>query len=707
MKAAPKASFHKIDLHIHTPASKCYRGRKENEEYVRILEKAKKSNISIIAITDHNSIEGYSKIMDLRNQFEKELAEDSSQADRHSTKFRKKSKILRLFSEITILPGVEIEVRDGVHFLVIFSQQTPLENIIKLLSDCGYKKDAYGFPDPPILPNWDVLTFYEEVKKYNCLVIDAHTDSTKGIYNTISNGKYRSLCFKSEFLNGICYKSEEQKDKLRSILLTSLDYKRTEPVAFLKFSDSHSCEEVGSEYTWFKVDDLSFESVRKAMSNPDENISVEMPEVARILDNLINKNNTVGIRDLSESSMEELKKAVCALNNSDGGHCLIGLTPQKNKVGVDFINEDSVNAIKQQLSAQLSELDSRIRPNLSVYRLRKNKIIISVYVRQSDVLVSLKREGAFYILSNNVIERLTGPQVTNLVQSRQVNSTETSIRPRLEEISKQIKLIDSYFQAIPILKRFESNSIELTRITTDFKAFEQHKATVDLRQKLYNVHREEPNGKSKGNVLYVSNFESPRLPYACLRFSLPLFYLREIPQDTVKYGETIYIIPGGATYYSSKKVPFVTELPIRVLTFGAKKTTSYSNKYLVAFLKSSFMLWYALSKFNSHNLYEPSIFYGLKINNLNTKDKVQTTLVQRIESTVDEVLKLEKAFLVGMASGNKPNEFIEQHNLKTDQSAYVIDECIYDLINLTSAEREIIRGFLSTNMIHVPQAVKS
>lgn len=33
--------FYKVDLHIHTPASTCYKGTKDDEEYFRILKEKK------------------------------------------------------------------------------------------------------------------------------------------------------------------------------------------------------------------------------------------------------------------------------------------------------------------------------------------------------------------------------------------------------------------------------------------------------------------------------------------------------------------------------------------------------------------------------------------------------------------------------------------------------------------------------------------
>ena len=62
-------SIFKMDLHIHTPASKCYKRdfqlmkRKNISKYLRY--QAYESGVSIIAITDHNTVKGYYEMIGL------------------------------------------------------------------------------------------------------------------------------------------------------------------------------------------------------------------------------------------------------------------------------------------------------------------------------------------------------------------------------------------------------------------------------------------------------------------------------------------------------------------------------------------------------------------------------------------------------------------------------------------------------------------
>ena len=56
------AQFVKFDLHIHTPASYDFvmdKRKSEEENYLSLINDAIAENIKLIAITDHNTFNGY------------------------------------------------------------------------------------------------------------------------------------------------------------------------------------------------------------------------------------------------------------------------------------------------------------------------------------------------------------------------------------------------------------------------------------------------------------------------------------------------------------------------------------------------------------------------------------------------------------------------------------------------------------------------
>lgn len=62
-----KTNFIPVDLHVHTPASKCYKGMTNDEEYINIIQNYFKKGIRVIAITDHNTVKGYKELCRIKN----------------------------------------------------------------------------------------------------------------------------------------------------------------------------------------------------------------------------------------------------------------------------------------------------------------------------------------------------------------------------------------------------------------------------------------------------------------------------------------------------------------------------------------------------------------------------------------------------------------------------------------------------------------
>ncbi|MDX9986687.1 MAG: hypothetical protein RBR99_04430, partial [Dehalococcoidales bacterium] len=81
-----KSDFVKIDLHVHTPASSCYKGPKSDDEYLRILRFARSNDIKILGISDHNSIDGYKRILNIKEKLSNERKSHSLITDSNQVK---------------------------------------------------------------------------------------------------------------------------------------------------------------------------------------------------------------------------------------------------------------------------------------------------------------------------------------------------------------------------------------------------------------------------------------------------------------------------------------------------------------------------------------------------------------------------------------------------------------------------------------------
>ena len=119
------AKLKKMDLHIHSPASKDYIYSEKNidiiKEYEKFINKFIDSDLDVIAITDHNTIDGYKQIIDIIN---------------------KNSELKEKLNGKYIMPGIEITCF-ARHFLVYFSEKTAISVIEDFIKRCGIdnKKD--------------------------------------------------------------------------------------------------------------------------------------------------------------------------------------------------------------------------------------------------------------------------------------------------------------------------------------------------------------------------------------------------------------------------------------------------------------------------------------------------------------------------------------------------------------------------------------
>jgi predicted metal-dependent phosphoesterase TrpH len=150
----------KMDLHIHTPASRCYKKTcKSNEqEYVKILDEALERGIRIIAITDHNTVKGYYEMLDCINADE-----------------RSRNK----YSTMLILPGVEISTF-GKHILAIFHPGKKPDELNTFLYSIGIDVNEQGDEDADaykVTP----IELMKRIWEMDGITILAHADSSNGM----------------------------------------------------------------------------------------------------------------------------------------------------------------------------------------------------------------------------------------------------------------------------------------------------------------------------------------------------------------------------------------------------------------------------------------------------------------------------------------------------------------------------------------------
>jgi hypothetical protein len=701
--------WYKIDLHIHTPASKCYKSQYDEKlEYLGIISKAVDENIRIIAITDHNSINGYKRLLNIKETMIKERESflqitDSKQAKK---KIAEIEKILVLFDSLLILPGVELDVNHGVHMLIIFNPTTAICEIEELIEAAGFSNDINA--DNDNLSKIGIFDLYEKSKDYDCFCIDAHTDSEKGMFSTLKH-KTRGAAFQNDRLIAVSYRREETKKDIEN-LIQNKEFRRTKQLGFVRFSDSHCIADVAKYYTWSKLSKIDFSSLTIALSNPLECISIVKPEVAEILNSLINDSNPIFVEKIED--IASISKAVAALANSGGGYCLVGVDEKKTRKGIYYEpSDENLQELTDNLSKDLKINDEFI-VHFSKYELPGKKCILSINVPAVQGIVYFGKDELVFTHNKNTVRRASMNFVESRIEDKILKEVEKQLLPRLEKIETNLFYVKTSFDTRRLSSYLKSKLTELySYIEFEFIDIQMGSNNKDYAQAFINKEKYF-NGISTGNVIIVHDDMNQRLPYAYLRISPPVYdQLNNIKPDIKK--DSILITPTSSVFLINQDSIVISAKEMQCLAITIRKEFPEQTLllyFIAMFLKSSFLFWYLLSHLDTMELYEMHIFNQIKVPYLNSNNPETLAHMKIIKNKTDYIYMREKEFLDETNSktdnGLKSDEYqqlAEKYNADVQDSFYSIDKEIYDILHLNYNSIDLIENSLRRFDVYVPQ----
>jgi len=245
--------YRKLDLHIHTPASKCFDDKSVRPE--DIISKSLSEGLEAIAVTDHNTGEWIDKI-------------------------KKASK-----KKLIVFPGVEISATGGkrgtVHIIGIFDPSKTTKDIENLLGDLKIKADKYGKENA--FTNDSPNIVINKITEHGGMAILAHANQEQGVMGGMK-GNPRNEVIQNPNLMAVEATDFDNvnKKKKKTRIVDFLDGNHLEyrKLAVYQASDNpsstgegkHSLEGIGSRYTYFKLDEVSFEGLRQCFCDPDVRI---------------------------------------------------------------------------------------------------------------------------------------------------------------------------------------------------------------------------------------------------------------------------------------------------------------------------------------------------------------------------------------------------------------------------------------------------
>ncbi len=215
------------------------------------IEKAKERGIELVGITEHNDV-GW--------------IDEMRYAARGLS--------------VVLMPGFEVESKEGIHVLCLFDPDTPVAELEESLVRLGLTKQRRNGQRLQLRTKQDfggVLSLIQDECGGVCIA--AHIESDKGLLCALREGA-RVDCWRTDGL--VAAQISKPPDEITSgngriIRGEEPIYARQQPLAYVLTSDARSLEDIGSESTWIKMDHVGVQGLRQAFLDPESRISFEDP----------------------------------------------------------------------------------------------------------------------------------------------------------------------------------------------------------------------------------------------------------------------------------------------------------------------------------------------------------------------------------------------------------------------------------------------
>lgn len=321
----------RVDLHIHTSASYDYLDK--DKSIISALEAAVQAGLDAIAITDHNTFDGYKQLL-------KELSKvKRRQPDKHTE-----------LSELTILPGIEISClggRGGLHLLGMFDpESTQLGRVARTLGlTTALADEVSGGTRLAVYPE----QVAHAIHRYGGLVVAPHVGARNGLLYEYRPELARLVAERCQ-LDVLEYSRETRREQ-DSSLRQAEGLARALGISLIASSDAHVLVSrthragrwgIGERYTELDCDRSDFATVRETLGKPGrvyrkglERVREPWRDEAR-LRQTVRRGKTLTFDYLySDGDIARIIRVTNSLLNAQGGSLLIGVGggPERARIG--------------------------------------------------------------------------------------------------------------------------------------------------------------------------------------------------------------------------------------------------------------------------------------------------------------------------------------------------------------------------------------
>jgi PHP family Zn ribbon phosphoesterase len=244
----PGLRFCSVDLHVHTPASRCFAEKGVTPE--TIVEQAIACGMHAIAITDHNTAEWVDRV--------KAVAADTT---------------------LTVFASVEITVGPGVHVLAIFPEDRTSAHITDLLAKLGLGADERGDQEA-LVTQFGIQAVVSMIREQGALPVLAHIDGPRGAWRELrESGQTLIQLWRAAEFAAVEIVGEGLPDEVGC---APFDYC---PACYWASDNPHPDDPtkhshlgIGTRYSRFKLDDpISWEGLRQCFQDPGVRIRPARP----------------------------------------------------------------------------------------------------------------------------------------------------------------------------------------------------------------------------------------------------------------------------------------------------------------------------------------------------------------------------------------------------------------------------------------------
>jgi hypothetical protein len=274
--------FRKVDLHVHTPASKCFKDKTVTPQDI-VDYAVNKAGLSALAITDHNTAQWIDDV--------KAVAEGTP---------------------LTVFPGVEISMSEGYHILALFDVNKSRADVENFLGAIDITAEKYGQQNALCTKSaYDVIS---KICDRSGIAILCHIDGPRGAFYELTEKKpgggirVPQECVK--LFNEARYLAVEcVGDALPEGFDKAHGFRKRPP--FYHASDNpdpndltkHALDGIGVRYSFFKLEDeINLEGLRQCFADPEVRIRLEKelvePAFPRLVSMSISGDGFLGQQEL-------------------------------------------------------------------------------------------------------------------------------------------------------------------------------------------------------------------------------------------------------------------------------------------------------------------------------------------------------------------------------------------------------------------------